>query len=132
MLHGTFISAIADRSRAFNRGRAERLATRQKWGMADDAWRERIEGAVKRDGRSLRDISLASGLSHGYLHGILRDDKEPTLDRFIRICAELKISLSYALMGVNITPETEAILSALEGDDASRTAVLSLLRRAAS
>lgn len=100
--------------------------------MADSSWRIRIETAVSKDKRSLRDISLAAGLSHGYLHGILRDDKEPTLDRFIRICAELDVSLAYALMGLDINPETESIVSALEGDAQTRSAVLSILKRNAT
>lgn len=97
--------------------------------MADDLWRNRIEVAVERDGRSLRDISLAAGLSHGYLHGILRDGKEPTLDRFIRICDELNLSLSHTLMGADVSHDTESIIAALESDPATRQAVLSLLRR---
>lgn len=97
--------------------------------MSDDLWRGRLEAAIEKDGRSLRDISLAAKLSHGYLHGILRDNKEPTLDRFIRICKELKISLSYALLGVDVSAETEAILSGLEGDAKTRDAILAILDR---
>lgn len=97
--------------------------------MSNDDWRKRLETAVDADGRSLRDISLAAGLSHGYLHGILRDGKEPTLDRFRKICAEMGLSLSYVLIGTNISPATEDIISALEADDKTREAVLSLLNR---
>ncbi|MEY1555300.1 helix-turn-helix domain-containing protein [Yoonia sp. R2331] len=97
--------------------------------MSDDLWRGRLEAAVERDGRSMRDISLAARLSHGYLHGILRDNKEPTLDRFIRICKELDVSLSYALLGAEITKETETIVSGLESDAKTRAAILALLGR---
>lgn len=97
--------------------------------MKDDAWRQRLESAVQKDGRSLRDISLAAGLSHGYLHGVLRDNKEPTLERFIRICSELGVSLTYVLLGANVSPETEEIVQALEGDDETRSLMLAILRR---
>jgi transcriptional regulator with XRE-family HTH domain len=97
--------------------------------MKDDAWRSRIEAAVKQDGRSLRDISLAAGLSHGYLHGILRDDKEPTLDRFIRICQELKISVAFALLGLHISPDAQRIVKLLEDRPEARDAILALLPR---
>lgn len=96
--------------------------------MANDDWRERLEAAVSKDGRSFRDISLAAGLSHGYLHGILRDNKEPTLDRFVRICKVLNISVAYALMGMDITRETEQIISEIEADGERRTAILQLLQ----
>lgn len=121
------LSAIADKSSVYNRGRAKCAVLRQTTCMADDKWRNRIEAAVKKDGRSLRDISLAAGLSHGYLHGILRDDKEPTLDRFIRICQELNVSLAFALMGMEISPETEQIISQIEADEPRRKALLDIL-----
>ena len=92
-----------------------------------DSWRPRLEKAVQDDGRSLRDISLASGLSHGYLHGILRDDKEPTLDRFERICSTVGVSTAYILIGLNVSPETEAIMRQIEGDAGKRRALFDLL-----
>lgn len=100
--------------------------------MADEAWRTRLEAAVEKDGRALREISIGAGLSHGYLHGILRDNKEPTLDRFIKVCDEIDVSLSYILLGANISKDTEQIVSALEGDESTRMAVLALLGRRVS
>lgn len=123
------ISAIADRSSAFHRGRA---ASAKNWhfvGMSDDAWRKRLEEVIERDGRSLRDISLAAGLSHGYLHGILRDDKEPTLDRFLRICKELNISVAYALLGAQLSAESEELVKLLQDHPEKRAAILALLPR---
>lgn len=102
---------------------------RQSVGMTDDAWRKRLEAAVAADGRSLRDISLEAGLSHGYLHGILRHGKEPTMDRFIKICQEIGISVTFALSGVHISPSAEKIIRALDEDQATRDAVLMILER---
>lgn len=128
MGHGLHcISAIADTSSGFYRGRACAPENWQFEAMTGGDWRQRIEDAAKRDGRSLRDISLAAGLSHGYLHGILRDDKEPTLDRFIRICQELNLSVAYALLGVQISPEAEKIVRLLENRPETRDAILALL-----
>jgi len=128
LLHNPFISAIADNATAFYRGRAELHKIRQNKDMNDSSWRQRLEAAVLKDDRSLRDISLAAGLSHGYLHGILRDEKEPTLDRFTKICQELGVSLSYALMGIEITPEVEQIISRIEGDAAAANALVTILK----
>lgn len=110
-------------------GRVFPVGLSQNTSMTDDAWRTRLEDAVTADGRSLRQISLDAGLSEGYLHGILRNGKEPTLDRFIRICSTLHISTAYALMGAKVAPETEAIIAALESDPRTRDAVLALLGR---
>ena len=91
--------------------------------------RARLQAVVDADGRSLRDISLAAGLSHGYLHGILRDDKEPTLDRFQLVCKEMGVSATKILLGVDVSPEAEAIMKLLDADPDVRAAVLALLER---
>ena len=99
-----------------------------KGGMNSESWRERLEAAIESSGQSLRDVSLRAGVSPGYLHGILRDDKEPTLDRFIRICQAAGVSASFILMGANVSPETEEIIKALEHHPERRGALLSLLK----
>jgi len=96
--------------------------------MKDDQWRTRIEEAAAADGRSLRDISLAAGLSHGYLYGILRDGKEPTLDRFIRICKALNMNLAYALMGVHVSQNSLELIQEIERGGPRAEAILALLR----
>lgn len=132
VFHTPTISAIADTSSANNSGRAIQSEILHTSAMHDSGWRQRLEEAARKDGRSLRDISLAAKLSHGYLHGILRDGKEPTLDRFARICKELNLSLSYALMGVHVSTETEEIIKGLDSDPGTREAILALLKRPSS
>lgn len=127
LAHRDTISAIADTASINESGRAPSREISHIEDMSGETWRDRISAAAKRDGRSLRDISLAAGLSHGYLHGILRDSKEPTLDRFARICAALDLSLTYALMGYDVSPETEALISEIEGSPTKRAALLALL-----
>ena len=90
-------------------------------------WRNRLEGVIRADGRSLRDVSLAAKVSHGYLHGVLRDGKEPTLDRFLRICSALHVSAVYVLTGLDVNQETEAIMRAIQQNDKARSAILTLL-----
>lgn len=90
-------------------------------------WRDRLETSIKDDGRSLRDISLAAGLSHGYLHGILRDGKEPTIDRFSRICKAMGVSLPYVLLGVDVSESTLALIKEIERGGPRRDAILALL-----
>lgn len=128
LFHAPIISAIADRSSVINRGRAKISEISQLKGMYDDEWRTRIETAAKEDGRSLRDISLAAGLSHGYLHGILRDGKEPTLDRFTKICKALNMSTAYALMGINVTDAQLELIQEIERGGPRADAILALLR----
>lgn len=126
--HDPIISAIADRSSILNRGRAKKEEMAHLSAMTDDTWRDRIEAAAKKDGRSLREISLAAGLSHGYVHGVLRDGKEPTLDRFIKICKALDMSLAYALTGVEVSGKTLDLIEAIERGGPRRDAILALLQ----
>ena len=126
--HGPIISAIADTSTIINRGRANKLKLSHVLRMENDDWRKRFEEAAAKDGRSLRDISLAAGLSHGYLHGILRDGKEPTLDRFKKICKALKMSTAYALMGIEVTDDHVALIEEIDRGGPRADAILSLLR----
>lgn len=75
----------------------------------------------------MREISLAAGLSHGYLHGVLKDGKEPTLDRFARICQEMHLSVAYILLGLDISEETEALISYAVKNPSRLTALVALL-----
>ena len=127
-VHGRSISAIADTSSGLYRGRAECPGLGVK-GIMAEGWRDRLKQAVEVDGRSMRDISLKAGLSHGYLQGVLHDGKDPGIDRFLIICREMGVSAAYIMLGINISAETEAVISALEDDGPRRAAVLALLGR---
>jgi ribonucleoside-diphosphate reductase alpha chain len=95
--------------------------------MTPAEWKNRLQAAVEKDGRSMRDISLAAGLSHGYLHGVLKDGKEPTLERFVKICRVLDLSVSEALLGVHISPTVEALLKAVQDNPEKAEALARLL-----
>jgi transcriptional regulator with XRE-family HTH domain len=96
--------------------------------MSSQAWRERLQVAVDKTGRSQREISLAAGLSAGYLHSILTEGKAPSIENALRLCAEVGVSLSYLLSGFEISPETEEILRLLESQPQARSGILQILR----
>lgn len=97
--------------------------------MSDSEWKTRLSEAVQKDGRSLRSISLACGLGHGYLHSIFNEGKDPSVARLERICAELGVSVAYILVGIDLSPETERLLNAIEGDPDRRAALLAIFER---
>lgn len=96
--------------------------------MADDAWRERLQKAVTESGKSKRSISLASGNGQGYLHSILAEDKDPTIENLMSVCDAIPVSLAYILYGFEITPEDTDLLAALKESPETRDAVLTLIR----
>lgn len=92
-------------------------------------WRERLTAALEQSGKSKRSVSLGAGLGPGYVHSILSEGKDPTIDNLIAVCAELGVSVSSILYGVQMSPETEAILRELEASSqARREGLLQFLR----
>jgi transcriptional regulator with XRE-family HTH domain len=78
-------------------------------------WRGRLAAALEKSGRSMRAVSIAAGVGPNYLHGILRDRKEPTIERLIRICNVLNVSLTFVILGIELTQAQERLLLLLAG-----------------
>lgn len=97
-------------------------------GMDTTGWRQRLALALERSGKSKRGVSLAAKLGAGYVHSILNEGKDPTIDNLVAVCREIGVSLSYVLYGVEMSPETESILQEIESlSPARRAALLQLL-----
>lgn len=102
--------------------------------MVNDAWRNRLNDAVqaaKARGKSARAISLAAGRGPGYVHSLLKEGKDPTINNLADVCQQLSVSLSYILYGVELDAETEAIIRLLEENPRRRAAILQLLEEEA-
>lgn len=82
--------------------------------MNDEAWRKRLADALEVSGKSKRGVSLAAGMGPGYLHSLLAEKKDPTVQNLMSICKELGVSLSFILYGYEISAENEEILRLLE------------------
>jgi transcriptional regulator with XRE-family HTH domain len=67
--------------------------------MSQHLWRKRLRQAVENSGKSLREVSLAAGCSPGYLHSILRTNREPTIARLVSLCGVLGVSVSHVVLG---------------------------------
>jgi len=91
-------------------------------------WRNRLTKAVEDSGKSKRSISLASGNGPGYLHSILKDGKDPTIENLLSICENIGVSAVYVLYGYDVGKEEEELLEALRANPSKRSAILSLLQ----
>ena len=87
----------------------------------------RLEEAIASSGMSMRQISLSAGLSGTYISNLLKTRKEPTVGNLAAVCQAMGASLSYVLVGLDISPETEQVIQRLEKNPAHRQSVLSLL-----
>lgn len=95
--------------------------------MIDSGWRDRLQAALEKKKKSAREISLKAGKGPGYLHSILKEGKDPTVESMGAICDALEVSIASILLGVEMSRETEEIMQAIEGSPARRDAVLQLL-----
>ncbi|WP_208441519.1 XRE family transcriptional regulator [Bartonella raoultii] len=98
--------------------------------MNINGWRQRLAAVLEKSGRSKRSISLAAGKGAGYLHSILTEGKEPTIESLARICHEINISMNYILYGQSMNSEDKEfieLISKLSPEE--RQAILTLLRR---
>lgn len=96
--------------------------------MNGDDWKGRFAAAIAESGKSQREISLAAGLGPGYLHSILAEGKEPTLQNVLKICAAADVSIVRVLGGFDMTPDTEELLRrATAADETVRQSLLHLL-----
>ena len=60
----------------------------------------------------MRDISLSAGVSQNYLGSILHEGSEPSIERMMKLCDELGVSVTYLLLGVDLTGNAEQMLRA--------------------
>lgn len=95
--------------------------------MELNSWRTRLRQAIKDRNLSKRGVSLRAQLGQGYLHSILDEGKEPTIQNLADVCAAIPISMSYILYGFEVTREDEAIIAAMHESPEKRQAVLTLI-----
>lgn len=74
-----------------------------------ETWRERLIKGL--DGRKLskRAASLTAGMAEGYVHGILSEGKEPSVENLIKVCEANGLAATYVIFGYEVTPEIEEL-----------------------
>lgn len=92
-------------------------------------WRERLADALKASGKSKRAVSLATGMGAGYLHSVLAEGKDPSVDNLAKVCEVIGVSMTQVLYGFDISPETERLMRAAEASKETRDHLLALLEK---
>lgn len=95
--------------------------------MDNEQWRARLAEAFAKSNKSKRSISLASGNGPGYLHSILSEGKDPTINNLISICEAMDVDPIFVLHGIEATPEQVRVLRLIQEHPAQAKAILSLL-----
>lgn len=86
-------------------------------------WFARLEAAIAASGKTLRQISLEAGLSHGYMHSLVSGRRAPSVPHLIKICRVLGIAVSEIVDGHPLAPETAELLEIWASMSAERRKV---------
>lgn len=93
-------------------------------------WRGRLLQAVDKDGRSDRALSLAAGLNQNFVNELRNTDKEPSVEKVLKLIAVLNVSISHVFSGVEMDGEDEELLQTfLELKPEGRQTVLGIARQ---
>lgn len=96
--------------------------------MTDEAMRQRLKDAIDEAGKSARAVSLAAGLGPGYVHSILKEGKDPTIERLMAVCKAVPVSPVWILYGLDVEPEDVDIIRAMRDSPETRDGILAILR----
>lgn len=96
----------------------------------DGEWLARLKKAIEVDGRSMRAISLAAGLGANYLSEVIRNGKEPGVEKMMRICEAMNVSFTSIVTGVELDADAESYLRMLANLSPSERRSLDDLARA--
>lgn len=80
-------------------------------------WRSRLNEVIEKDGRSHRAITDAIGLSPSYIHGILKEGKDPRVRNLVKLAKELNTSLNWIMFGIQMTGDVQRLLCAFSSFD---------------
>lgn len=95
--------------------------------MKNGEWRYRLAEALASSGKSKRAVSLESGNGPGYMHSILSEGKEPTVQNLIDVCNAIGVSPVYILHGFEASPDEAELLRLIQNNPSKRDAIISLL-----
>lgn len=87
---------------------------------------DRLITAIQADGRDFKALSLAAGLGQNYVQQLVKDRKEPTLERLAAVLTVLgRASALYVITGVEMTAEDEQLLQVATtlSDEQKRSAI---------
>jgi ribonucleoside-diphosphate reductase alpha chain len=90
-------------------------------------WRARLSTAIDASGKSARELSLAAGKGPGYVHSILKEGKDPTIDNLLAICSALNISVADLISDVQFSNEMSEIIDRIKDSKLAQNYVLKIL-----
>lgn len=96
----------------------------------ENTWFDRLIEAIKADGRDMRTISLAAKCGPNYVQQMIKDNKHPGIDRFIRIVNVLGASKAFHILTGKALSDAdlEFLATASQLDEDTKKQAVSLFR----
>jgi len=95
----------------------------------EENWKTRLLQAIDSDGRSDRAISTAANLGVNFVNELRNTAKEPSVEKILRLAAELNLSVTYLFLGRDLSRDDEDLLLVLQSLPASaKEGLLAALR----
>ena len=80
----------------------------------EENWKTRLLQAIDNDGRSDRAISTAANLGVNFVNEFRNKAKEPSVEKILKLAAELKLSVTYLFLGRDLSKDDEDLLLVLQ------------------
>lgn len=92
-----------------------------------DQMRSRLDETVTAKERTLREVSLAAGLSKTYLHNVVRRGQVPSVENLERVCSELGVSMLWVMYGLDVPDGAEEVFEVMRRDPDRFWALMKLI-----
>lgn len=96
----------------------------------ENNWFDRLVEAIKADGRDMRTISLAAKCGPNYVQQMIKENKHPGVDRFIRIVNVLGATSAFQILTGQALSDAdlEFLSTASKLDEDTKKKAVSLFR----
>lgn len=93
-----------------------------------ETWRTRLKKAIADKQLSKRGVSTAAAMSPGYIHGILEEGKEPTVENLLAVCRSSGISPAFVILGYEVPSDAPELFDLwAKASPATREGILQIL-----
>jgi transcriptional regulator with XRE-family HTH domain len=80
-----------------------------------DTWFKRLKAEIQSSGKDYKELSKAAKLGPNYVQQLMKNDKQPTVDKFLAIMNVIDRSkIMYVLTGRSATAEDQQFLDAVQ------------------
>ena len=83
--------------------------------LMNESWLTRLKALIEADGRSLRQVSIDAGLGPNFVQQMLKDGKDPTIEKLQAVLLALgQDKLLFVMTGVDLSPSDIEFLRLLK------------------